>query len=150
MNNVKVGMSGTVKVGRNQVNVTILAPAPNGGWKVKTESGKGMTVKTITPNGTPAAKAQVTTSERRESTKPVGEKRLSLVNAAAAVLEASEEALSVRQMIEYAKTRGLWMPGSGKTPEQTLYSSILREIKEKGEASRFVRVERGRFAFRRA
>ena len=40
-------------------------------------------------------------------------------------------------MIELAKERGLWTPGAGKTPEQTLYSAIMREIKDKGDAARF-------------
>ena len=75
----------------------------------------------------------------------VPEKKLSLVNAAAAVLERSDEAMTVKEMIEKAKAAGLWSPGTGKTPEQTLYSSILREIKTKGERSRFVTAGKGKF-----
>ncbi|MGN0847930.1 MAG: HTH domain-containing protein [Kiritimatiellia bacterium] len=73
------------------------------------------------------------------------EKKLSLVNAAAAVLERSDEAMTVKGMIEAAKAAGLWTPGAGKTPEQTLYSSILREIKTKGESARFKKEARGHF-----
>ena len=40
-------------------------------------------------------------------------------------------------MIDLAKERGLWTPGGGKTPEQTLYSAIMREIRDKGDAARF-------------
>jgi hypothetical protein len=40
-------------------------------------------------------------------------------------------------MIDLAKERGLWTPGAGKTPEQTLYSAIMREIRDKGDAARF-------------
>lgn len=140
---IKVGTSGTIKVGRNEILVKVVAKAPGGGWKVKTESGKEMTVKNITPTEKPAAK----TTPPRAAT---GEKKLSLVNAAAAVLESADEALTVRAMIDKAKERGLWSPGTGKTPEQTLYSAILREIKVKGDASRFVKSARGHFAFRRA
>ena len=75
----------------------------------------------------------------------VPEKKLSLVNAAAAVLERSDEAMTVKEMIEKAKAAGLWPPGTGKTPEQTLYSSILREIKTKGESARFKKEARGHF-----
>lgn len=82
------------------------------------------------------------------STKAVPPTKLSLVNAAAAVLERSDEPLPVKAMIEQAKAAGLWSPGGGKTPEQTLYSSIIREIREKGERSRFRRGEaKGTFAF---
>ena len=75
----------------------------------------------------------------------VPEKKLSLVNAAAAVLERSDEAMTVKEMIEKAKAAGLWSPGTGKTLEQTLYSSILREIKTKGESARFKKEARGHF-----
>ena len=44
--------------------------------------------------------------------------------------------------------KGLWSPGAGKTPEQTLYSAILREMKTKGEASRFVKDAPGHFRIR--
>ena len=37
--------------------------------------------------------------------------------------------------------------GAGKTPEQTLYSAIIREIRDKGNASRFRKEGRGLFAF---
>ena len=49
-------------------------------------------------------------------------------------------------MIEKAKSSGLWTPKGGKTPEQTLYSAIIREIKDKGDASRFRKAGRGLFA----
>ena len=51
-------------------------------------------------------------------------------------------------MVEAAKTRNLWTPGAGKTPEQTLYSAIMREIKAKGEQARFVKDARGHFKAR--
>ena len=74
-------------------------------------------------------------------------KGLSLLSAAAAVLERTGEAMPVGAMVKEAKDSGLWTPTGGKTPEQTLYSAIIREIKDKGEASRFRKDGRGRFAF---
>ena len=62
------------------------------------------------------------------------------------MLEQSDEPLAVRAMIEKAKESGLWTPKGGKTPEQTLYSAIIREIKDKGDASRFRKAGRGLFA----
>jgi hypothetical protein len=51
-------------------------------------------------------------------------------------------------MIDSAKEKGLWEPGQGKTPEQTLYSAIVREIKVKGENSRFKKTDaRGLFVW---
>ena len=149
--NIRIGTRGTVKVGRNEVKVKVVGKAPNGGWKVKTESGKEMTVKNITtePKAEAPAQEKPAGAERRDAA-PAGERKLSLVNAAAAVLERSDEPMTVRRMLDAAKAQRLWEPGAGKTPEQTLYSAILREIKVKGEASRFVKSSRGLFAYRRA
>ncbi len=76
-------------------------------------------------------------------------KRPSLINAAAQVLAEADEPLGAKDMVERAIERGLWTPGAGKTPQATLYSAILREINDKGEASRFVKTERGRFTVRK-
>ncbi len=72
------------------------------------------------------------------------EKRLSCVTAAIKVLVESTEPLSTKQIVEAMSTKGYWSSPGGKTPEATLYSAILREI-SKGEESRFVKAERGRF-----
>ena len=51
-----------------------------------------------------------------------------------------------REMIERMAAKGYWSPSrGGKTPHNTLYSALLREINAKGAASRFAKVERGRF-----
>ena len=81
------------------------------------------------------------------SPKAVPRKGLGLLSAAAAVLERSDAPMSVKAMIEKAKSEGLWTPGAGKTPEQTLYSAIIREIRDKGNTSRFRKEGRGLFAF---
>ena len=100
------------------------------------------------PAKTTAAKAE---PAKAEAAKPAAPKadgakpKLSLVRAAIAVLEETDEALNTKQMIEQAKAKGLWTPGEGKTPEQTLYSAIAREIKAKGENARFVQVSKGHF-----
>ena len=104
----------------------------------KAAAAKPGTAKNETPKATPA---------KAEPAKAVGDAKpkLSLVKAAIAVLEASEEALNTKQMVEAAKAKGLWTPGAGKTPEQTLYSAIIREIKSKGENARFTLVAKGHF-----
>ena len=77
---------------------------------------------------------------------PAKAKGLSLVAAAAQVLAESGEALNCRRMVALAKERGLWEQGRGKTPEQTLYSAVVREIADRGEGSRFRKSEvRGLF-----
>ena len=101
------------------------------------------------PTKTSTAKAEATKAEQPKAAAPkpaTGDKpKLSLLKAAIAVLAESDEALNTKQMIEQAKAKGLWTPGEGKTPEQTLYSAIAREIKAKGENARFVQVSKGHF-----
>jgi len=95
-------------------------------------------------------KAAAEATEKTPAAEPADKAKLSLVKAAAAVLEECDEALNTKQMIEQAKARNLWTPGAGKTPEQTLYSAIVREIKAKGENARFVQVSKGHFKLRTA
>ena len=95
------------------------------------------------PKSKPAeAKPATAPKADAEAAKPAEPKeakvrKLSLLSAAAEVLAESDEPLNCRRMIDLAKERGLWTPGAGKTPEQTLYSAIMREIRDKGEAARF-------------
>ncbi len=79
-----------------------------------------------------------------------GASRMSCLDAAAQVLAERDPAdgpLTCQQMIERMTAKGYWSPArGGLTPANTLYSAILREIKVKGEVSRFDKVERGRFS----
>ena len=90
------------------------------------------------------ATRKTTTTKAETNAVPV--QKLSLVKAAIAVLTESDEALNTKQLVAEAKERGLWSPGAGKTPEQTLYSAITREIKERGLQARFKLVNCGHFA----
>ena len=144
----KAGDRALAKVGRNLVEVRVKAKAENG-WTVETRNGKTLTVKSLESQDGEAAAATAPKAAKPKAVKPTAtapEKGLSLLNAAAAVLEQSDEPLAVRAMIEKAKESGLWTPKGGKTPEQTLYSAIIREIKDKGDASRFRKAGRGLFA----
>ena len=154
---IRAGDRAFVKVGRNLVEVRVDGKT-EGGWNVTSRTGKSMTVKTLlTSEGDtlaaheaedPApAKAEAKAKIAAPSPKAVPRKGLGLLSAAAVVLERSDAPMSVKAMIEAAKSDGLWSPGSGKTPEQTLYSAIIREIRDKGNASRFRKEGRGLFAF---
>jgi hypothetical protein len=83
---------------------------------------------------------------KRSAKKAEGQepKRLSALAAAHKVLCEATEPLNVQQMIEAMTAKGYWTSPGGKTPHATLYSAILREL-AKGEASRFVKTDRGRF-----
>ena len=139
----RAGDRAFAKVGRNLVEVRVKAKAENG-WTVETRNGKTLTVKSLeSRDGEPAA---ATAPKAAKPAAAAPEKGLSLLNAAAAVLEQSDEPLAVRAMIVKAKESGLWTPKGGKTPEQTLYSAIIREIKDKGDSARFRKEGRGLFA----
>ena len=66
-----------------------------------------------------------------ESDKPV--KRLSLLNAAVIVLKDAgpEHPMNCKEILEAILEHQLWTPTDCKTPEQTLYGSIFREINTK-------------------
>ena len=66
-----------------------------------------------------------------ESDKPA--KRLSLLNAAVIVLKDAgpEHPMNCKEILEAIVARELWTPTDCKTPEQTLYGSIFREINTK-------------------
>ena len=114
--------------------------------KANTKAKATAKAQTIGRARRPATAAPAAPAEPTAPAAP--EKKLSLLNAALEVLKSGEESLTTRQMVAAAKERGLWTPGSGKTPEQTLYSAIMREIRDKGDASRFVKDARGHFKAR--
>ena len=71
---------------------------------------------------------------------------MSGLDAAARVLQESGEPMNAKQIVETAEAKGYWKSPGGKTPHATIYSAILREISLKGDASRFRKTERGKFA----
>ena len=77
-------------------------------------------------------------------------KGLSQLDAAVKVLGEATEPLTTKEMVEVMVAKNLWTSPGGKTPHATLYSAILRELQNKGDASRFVKTDRGHFQLRSA
>ena len=71
--------------------------------------------------------------------------KLSGLDAAAQVLAEAKEPLDTKTMVERMLAKSLWQT-KGKTPAATIYAAIIREIARKGDASRFRKVDRGKFA----
>ena len=135
-NEIKIGDTATVKVGRNEAKVKSLKPmAGRNAFMVKSlSSGKEFIV--------PGNRLNVPTVSI-EPVKPT--KRMSLMDAAVAVLRDSGEPMNTREMVKAATEKGYWTPTACKTPEQTLYGSIFREIKVKAQP-RIVKSEvKGKF-----
>jgi hypothetical protein len=72
--------------------------------------------------------------------------KMSCMDAAAKVLVEKGEPLTCKEMVEAMAAKGYWTTPGGKTPWATLYSSIAREIRDKGKESRFKKADRGKFA----
>ena len=78
-----------------------------------------------------------------------GGKAMSLMDAAVNILsQGTGDPMRCKDIVDLAINRNLWAPRTGKTPASTLYAAILREIVTKGDASRFVKTERGKFALK--
>ena len=71
--------------------------------------------------------------------------KMSGLDAAAKVLAKAKEPMNTKDMTERMLSKGYWQT-KGKTPAATIYAAIIREISAKGDASRFRKAERGKFA----
>ncbi len=71
------------------------------------------------------------------------DKKLSLIDAAAKVLEEEGRPMKCAEMIELAKKKNYWMPGKGKTPVATLVASIGTSIKN--EKGRFKKTDKATY-----
>ena len=147
---ITVGTVAIVKIGRNEVEVTVTEITANG-WKVKSMStGREFEVTRIERIVTePVADAEAeddAPNPAPESERERPAKKLSLLNAAAQVLAACRTPMNCKELVAKAVEMGLWTPTGAKTPEQTLYSGIFREMKS-GAESRFKKSETRKGSF---
>ena len=156
---IKIGSKVILKVGRNAVEVEILKPMADGDayWVKSIASGKefmmpSARIKVPTVSIEPATEPDSIEDEAPNpapecTTAPGKEKKLSLLDAAVEVLKQSGEPMNTREMVKAATDSGLWIPTDCKTPEQTLYGSIFREMKIK-ENPRIVKSSvKGKFEY---
>ncbi len=73
--------------------------------------------------------------------------KLSALAAAALVLQEAGQAMTCGELIHAMADKGLWSSPNGQTPAGTIHAAIMREINTKKEQSRFVKAERGKFAW---
>jgi HB1, ASXL, restriction endonuclease HTH domain len=98
---------------------------------------------------TPAEESATATADSSpEPTTPANQ--LSALDAAAKVLGETGQSMRCPELIAAMAAKGYWSSPTGRTPAGTLYSAILRELQTKGEQSRFVKTQRGKFALRGA
>ena len=141
MNEFKAGDRAIAKVGRNEINVEILAVEEKS-YLVRNNAGKEFHAVRLTAlpdtdeevgnTDTPATEPEKITEDDTPNPapecamqKPV--KKRSLLDAAVEVLRIAKQPMNTREIIEWAMKLELWQPTGAKTPEQTLYGAIHRE-----------------------
>ena len=138
--NATIGSKVIVKVGCREIEAVVLE-ITEAGCRVKSiASGKEFSVKkilrVIEPEKTPAPEDTSVEVEEQDAPNPAPEsaapvKKLSLLDAAVEVLKTSGQPMNTREIVKAATESGLWIPTACRTPEQTLYGSIFREIATK-------------------
>ena len=163
-NDVQINATYLVKVASNLVPVKITSEHDGGGWVgTSVKTGKTIRVKSVQrlrkrlDDATPVATKDATDAPQRDTGErdATGAKReakpMSLLDAAAHLLIlGTGNPMRCQTIVDLAIQRGLWAPRKGgKTPANTLSAAMRREIKAKGDASRFRLAERGKFALNR-
>ena len=160
MNEFKVGDRAVAKVGRNEINVEILAVEEKS-YLVRNNAGKEFHAVRLAalPDAKGVGNTDTLATEPEEITEddipnPAPEcatqrqeKKRSLLDAAVEVLRLAKMPMNTREIVDAAIELKLWTPTGAKTPEQTLYGAIVRENKSK-EHPRIVKSDiKGKFIY---
>ena len=128
MNEFKVGDRAVAKVGRNEINVEILAVEEKS-YLVRNNAGKEFHAvrltalpKDVITDDTPAAEPEEITEDDIPNPAPEcamqkPEKKRSLLDAAVEVLRLAKMPMNTREIVEAAIELKLWQPTGAKTPE---------------------------------
>jgi hypothetical protein len=133
------------QLGDQEAAQAIASPAKETGNESAKSAPKAKTKPTAKTATKPVAKAQAKVKTVAAKAKPAKEKKLGALSAAAKVLGETNQPMTSREMIDAMSAKGYWTSPNGQTPEATLYAAIIREIRDKGKASRFAKSERGKF-----
>jgi hypothetical protein len=122
--------------------------------RIKAKGKKRSTMVTPKAEATPRTEGPKPARSRRSragtAEAPARPAKHSALEAAVRLLGETGQAMNCQEMIAAMVAKGYWTSPGGKTPSATLYTSILKELTTKGAESRFVKVDRGRFALRNA
>ena len=159
---IKIGGTYLAKVNDKLSKVRIDDVSPHGGWtatnvatgkKIRIRSPqrlraaadaapKKKATKQAPPENTPTPAQSLPAESASPAPEPA--KAMSGLDAAAKVLADAGTPLNAKQIVERILAQGLWKT-EGKTPSATLHAALSREIKQKGDGSRFRKAERGHF-----
>ncbi|MCD6404829.1 MAG: winged helix-turn-helix domain-containing protein [Planctomycetes bacterium] len=169
---VKVGGTYKAKVSGKLTEVRITGESRHGGWdavnvltnrtvriksaqRLRGEALRGKANKTakaaprahtLATGATGGAEATTEAPKAKKAPRRA-DGHMSGLDAAAKVLEEAGTPMTTREMFACVVAKGYWT-SEAPTPHNTLYSAILREITKKGDTSRFVKAERGKFALK--
>ena len=149
-NEITVGTMAVAKVGRNEIPVEIIA-VENGIYTVKNRAGKEFKTKRIAALPTEVSCAALNNTSSNERLSGIQDEsanysgKMSLLNAAVEVLRQNGKPLNTREIVAKAVADRLWNPTGAKTPNQTLYGSIFREIATKKNPRIVKSAEKGKF-----
>lgn len=164
-NEVRTGTVAIVKVGRNEVPVSVIERIASGYRVQSRETGRNFMVRQLSRivlpapsefpgeptlesrNNIPTASTPETEAANPAVKPTVKSKKLSLLEAAIEVLKHGREPMNARELVKAAAESGLWTPTDCKTPEQTLYGSIFREIATKEFPRIRKSAQKGKFEF---
>ena len=138
-NEITIGKKYAVKVGRNEIEVTVTEKTERG-WQVTTAAGKTFPVNN--------RERFIKCLEQPEEPKPqqsAPKSKLSMLNAAAEVLKGASYPMSAKELIAAMEEAELWKSDRGLTPANTLSAALNREIAKK-ENPRFQKTGKGMFA----
>lgn len=148
-NQIDIGGVYTAKVSDKVVNVRIDSEHRSGGWHATNlKTSKKIHIKTARRLRSKVKEAKAADPAKPKAAgKDKNARKLSALDAAAAVLRKATAPMNCKAMIDAMEEARLWSSPGGKTPSATLYSAILRELASKGDDARFRKVERGHFEF---
>jgi len=137
-NEIIVGKKYAVKVGRNEIEVTVTEKTERG-WQVTTTAGKNFPV-----NNSERFIKCLEPPEVPKSQQSSPQSKLSMLDAAAEILKGSTYPMSAKELIAAMEEAGIWKSPAGKTPANSLCAAILRDSRK--ENPRFRKTGKGMFA----
>jgi hypothetical protein len=148
---IQIGKCYDIKVGKNLVAVRIMKLAEQSGWEaISLKNNNPVIIRSAdrivgphNPKADKAAKVEEPNKDAKPAQEPAQTKRGGL-SAAAQVLAEAKTPMNCKELVKAMFDQGLWN-SEGSTPASTIYSAMIREIKAKGDASRFRKTNKGLF-----
>jgi hypothetical protein len=146
---IKINSIYAMKVGKNTVGIRIMSQNQYGHWVgVNVNTNNPVLIKSADRlcglYNPKADKKSPTANIPASGATTAKEPKQGGLTGAVRVLTEAGRPMNCPEMVRQMLEKGYWQT-DGKTPSATIYSAIIREIKEKGADARFRKTERGKF-----